>query len=381
MVKLFETIGSKLKLAGDQSRQYVEAAFWLLVWLLVSPLVMICIKHLTSTPELHFPYPWLLIGFTNLGTFLLLSASTFCFPKLWHDQSSRDEVQWRYASVLGLLQGFEVGIGATMIYRISLALRTEIHMLGPVFMFAGGCAFGIEKPKLQLILAVIFVTTGGMLACYGSLTWQGLEMVPLALLMSLISTIRWVLTQKWLAPAVAVSMLGAPGAAEAKSSSALVLALRMSPATSIVGFCTAFIRETGAYTGLLQQPHAGQVGLLLCGISLGVSFILLAEMRAVQLTSALLLSFFVPFHNVLVILTDVLIKGTRVSVVNWFGIMMCAVATGFYSLARKESKKDWEAAAAVEQTERVFYHSTANQQGTTSETSHCHVRASSQSPA
>mmetsp|Transcript_1727 Transcript_1727/g.1789 ORF Transcript_1727/g.1789 Transcript_1727/m.1789 type:complete len:378 (+) Transcript_1727:84-1217(+) len=370
MAKLSEMINNTRKLARDHFGEYVEAAFWLVVWLLVSPLVMFSIKHLTSAQELHFPYPWLLIGFSNLGTFLLLSASVLCFPKLWPDRSSRDEVHWKYASVLGILQGFEVGIGATIIYKISLALRTEIHMLSPVFMFIVGCSCGIERPTVQLVLAVVFVAIGGLLVCYGSLTWEGLNLVPLALVMALISTLRWVLTQKWLAPILAANLFGA---SRARSASAPILALRMSPATSLVGFCVALAQERGAFAGLLHQPHAGQVVLLLCAISLGVSCILVAEMRAVQLTSALLMSFFVPFHNVTVILMDVVVKGARVSVVNWLGIVMVAIATGFYSLARKESRRDLTAPPG-HQTAALSYRSTGDQQTMGGEVSRCLFR-------
>merc|ERR1719253_857361 len=112
----------------------------------------------------------------------------------------------------------------------------------------------------------------------------------------------------------------------------------MSPMTSLVGFLVAAVREPAAFAGLLHLPFPKEVAVLVLAISFGVSLMLVAEMRACQLTSALLLAFLVPFHNVSVILLDASWKGTKVSTLNWLGIVLCALATGCYSTARKEDK-------------------------------------------
>jgi len=309
-----------------QHARYVEAVFWIMVWLVTSPLVMASIKTVTSTSSLNFPYPWMLVGLTNVGTGIFCLA-LYYVPGCLREADFERPVPWKNAAALGLMQGVEVGIGAEILFRISLTLRTEMHMLTPALMFVFGLAFGIESFDPRLILSVSVVTLGGLLASYGTMTWEGLELVPLLLLASLISTLRWVLTQKWLAP------LG-----EQLKPSPIMLALRMSPTTAFVGFVVAAMREPGAYQGLLHLPYPGKIagGLLL--ISFGICVMLVAELRAVQLTSALLLGFLVPFHNVSVILLDASVRGTKVSGINWIGIVLCAVASGFYSTARKEDK-------------------------------------------
>lgn len=312
-----------------QHGRYVEALGWALLWLVVSPLVMTSIKTLVSSTSLSFPYPWMLIGFSNLGTWICCHALRLVPGCLKDSEDVETNVPWKQAAALGLLQGFEVGIGADIIHRISLTLRTEIHMLCPAIMFVFALAVGIEKFKPQLVLSVVVVTIGGLMSSYGTLTWEGADLVPLALLASMMSTVRWVLTQKWLAP------LG-----EAGRPTPIVLALRMSPITSFVGFLVAAVREPAAYQGLLFLPSPEKVACLLVIISLGVCFMLVAEMRVVQLTSALLLGFLVPFHNVSVILLDVSMKGAKVSGFNWMGIVLCAAASGFYAMARKEDSKD-----------------------------------------
>jgi len=318
-----------------QHAQYVEAAVWTLVWLVISPCVMLSIKTLTSDSAYNFPYPWMLIGFSNMGTWLVCQALYWMPSSIrWKGLQMADgqaAVPWRHAVAIGLLQGFEVGLGADIIHRISLTLRTEINMLCPAFMFLFGLAVGTEVFNTTLLFSIGIVTIGGLLASYGTMTYEGLDMVPLALLASVFSGIRWVLTQKWLSPQ-----------GEAKPSP-ILLALRMSPFTGLVGFAVAAVREPNAYKaifeGLYPIPYPYQVTGLLACISVGVCVILVAEMRVVQLTSALLLGVMVPFHNVSVILMDVAMKGATVSHLNWIGIGLCAVASGFYFIARTEQQK------------------------------------------
>jgi len=296
---------------------------------------MLTIKTLTSDSALNYPYPWMMIGFSNMGTWLVCQALYWMPSSIrWKGLQIADgqaTVPWRHAIAIGVLQGVEVGLGADIIKRISLALRTEILMLCPALMFFFGLAAGTETFNLKLLISVGIVTIGGLLASYGTMTYEGLEMVPVALVASVLSGIRWVLTQKWLSP------LG-----EAKPSP-ILLALRMSPFTGLVGFAVATFREPHAYLALFvplyRLPNPYKVSALIACISVGVCVILVAEMRVVQLTSALLLGIMVPFHNLSVIFMDVAMKGTNVSHLNWFGIGLCAVASGFYFIARTEQQK------------------------------------------
>jgi drug/metabolite transporter (DMT)-like permease len=309
-----------------QHGNFVEAGVWALLWLVASPIAMESIKTLTSSPLLEFPYPWMLVGFTNMGIWIFCSLWRFV-PRFVPEVENEVVISWSHSLALGFLQGLEVGIGADILHRISVTLRTEIHMLCPALMFIFGVVSGVEPLDPRLVLAIGAVTVGGLLASYGTMTWEGLNLVPLALLASLFSTVRWVLTQKWLSPS------------GQRKPSPVVFALRMSPMTALVGFLVAVVREPAAYAGLLHLPFPGEVTSLLLVISFCVSLMLVAEMRVVQLTSALLLAFLVPFHNISVILLDTFLKGSKVSVLNWIGIVLCALATGCYSAARQDKKE------------------------------------------
>jgi len=316
----------KLQAMTRQQRMASEAVAWITVWLVASPLVMMCIKTLMSSENLNFPFPWLLIGFSNLGTWAICSLLQ-CMLGSLQEADCTVAVPWKMACVLGSLQGFQVGIGAEIIHKMSITLRTEIYMLGPVFMFVGAVFAGLEKMEPRVVLSVIGVTLGGLLASRGSMTADGLALVPLFLLMALFETSRWVLTQKWLSS----------GAHEKPSP--ITLARRMSPMTALVGFVVAFAREPGCYQSLPMLPYPWKVASLLCMISIVVCLMLISEMRVVQLTSAVCLSFMYPVHNIIVILLDASVKGTKIAPLNWMGIVLCAVASGFYSNARLQNKE------------------------------------------
>jgi drug/metabolite transporter (DMT)-like permease len=289
-----------------------------------SPTVVNCIKDLTSNESLAFPYPWLLVGFTNLITCVFATASIQILPKkILPDANPDAVVPWKYAAVLGVMQGIEVGMGADILHRLSITMRTEIMMLAPAFMFVCGLLLGIESFTPTRTLATVAVTIGGMLASYGTMTWEGIELVPWAVLMCIFGALRWSLTQKWLSP----NRHGKP--------STVVLCARLSPFTALVGFVVSAFHNHGSYAALLSLPNPKQVALLLCLIGFGVFILIVSELRIVQLTSALLLGFFVPFHCVSLILIDVVARGTHMSQWNWLGVMLCSVATGLFAITHK----------------------------------------------
>jgi hypothetical protein len=308
-----------------QNDRLMEAMLWIGVWLVTSPTIIASIKILTTKSSGAFPYPWLLTGFINSCAFVFCNALCH-LPIFLPEVDSQSKIPWLYAGPLGVLQGIEVGIGAVLLADLSITLRTEIHMLAPAFVFLLTLCAGLESPEPRLCLSILFVTIGGLLASYNTMTWEGLALVPLALLASLLSTVRWVLTQKWLSPASG----GKP--------SPINLTARMSPFTALTALLGAFVFERDAVMAMLHLPQPGRVALLILAVSLMVCILMVSEMRVVQLASALLFGFLVPFHNVTVILLDASIRGAKVSGVNWGGIMLCAVGTGFYLLSRKSSK-------------------------------------------
>jgi hypothetical protein len=310
----------------------LEACLWIALWLITSPLIIACIKTLTTTSSLNFPYPWLLIGFTNGGTWILCYIMQW-FPKYFPETSMESNIPWKFGALLGSIQGVEVGIAAIIIQKLSITLRTEIHMLSPAFIFVLAVVFGLESLDARICFSVFFVTIGGSIASYGNMTSEGLELVPFAFVSAILSTLRWVLTQKWISPG-----------GQSKPSP-ISVTLRIAPFTAFVGFVVAVVQEPQGYEGLFFLPHPGEVAGLLILISTCVCVLVVSELRVVQLTSALLFGFLVPLHNASIILLDASLKGTKVSRLSWSGILLCAIATCFYLTARRRAKEDLSSVA------------------------------------
>jgi len=296
--------------------------------MLAAPAIIASIKHLTSDPALGFDYPWLLIGITNSGVSLFCLVLSY-FPNFLPgvELSSQTSIPWKYTAPLGLMQGVEVGIGAVLLANLTITMRTEILMLCPGFTFVFSVVAGLETLELRLCMSILLGTVGGVLASYNTMTWEGIKLAPLAILAGLSSTVRWVLMQKWLTPAGWVKP------------SPISLALRMSPFSGLLGFAVALVLERDGFSALLHLPQLGYASCLLVGISFLICLLVIAEMRVVQLTSALLLGFMVPFHNVIVILLDASNRSMqKISSTNCAGILLCTVATGFYLVARQEAQ-------------------------------------------
>lgn len=297
----------------------------MIVWLVASPCVIAVIKHLTSNKLLAFPYPWLLVGFSNVGVWVLCSIVQY-MPGTPLDNTV--QVPWSKGLPMGLMQGVEIGIGTEILHQISITLRTEILMLCPALMFIATYFAGLERLEPRIVLAVTAVTIGGLMSCYGTMTSTGLTLVPIALFGSLISTGRWVFTQKWLSVSCGDS-----------KPSPITLVQRMAPMTALVGFVVAYIRHPGCYQTLPALPHPTMVACLLSTIALLVCLMVFAEMRVVQLTSALMIAFMCPVHNISVIFMDASVRGTKIYAVNWIGIVVCALASGFYTRERLQDKE------------------------------------------
>jgi hypothetical protein len=309
-----------------QHSQFVGVAAWICIWFVASPTVINFIKILTSTQTLEFPHPWMLVVFVSASVWLFSTLALY-LPANWLPHESADVViPWKQAAVLGCLVGIEVGLGNDILRRISITMRTEIVMLCPVFMFLCGILMGVESFTPRLGLAVASATVGGVLAAYGSISWEGIHLVPWAFVVAILGAFRWTLTQKWLSPA-----------GQTKPS-ALVLSARCQPFTALVGLVMCTFHDRDAFAKLIYLPYPETVALLCFAIGFGVFITTISEMCIVQMTSALRLAFFVPFHNVLLIFMDAAIRGSPISQLNCIGLILCAVSMVVLAMARSDKK-------------------------------------------
>jgi drug/metabolite transporter (DMT)-like permease len=307
-----------------QPFRHSEATFWIVVWLSISPMILFSVKHITNDRELAFPYPFLLTGSCNLVIFVVGSL-LLKFPGV--NQKNDSQVSWQMATVLGVINGVEVGVGNTVVKYLSLSLRQELHMMSPALMYLCGRVFGLEHYNPMVTLAVLLMTFGGMLSVWGRVHVGNIPMFLLAIVSAVCSVIRWNLTQK---------MLALEGKVEKPS--AFVLAVRQSLATACA--CLAISSCFEDVPPMMLLPHVDKVAKIVIGIGCGLCVMCMAEMRTVQLTSALFVAFFAPIHNVSIIVLDVIVKGAHVSGINWLGIICVTIATALYMRTRQKEVVD-----------------------------------------
>lgn len=302
-----------------------EAAFWIIVWLTISPVILFSIKHLSTDRQLAFPYPFLMTGACNLVVFVVGSL----FVKLLGYDQREGQASWQWAGLLGVIQGVEVGLGNTVVKYLSLSLRQELLMMSPALMYVGGRAFGLEHYNPTVTLAVILMTCGGMLSTWGRIHMGSTPMLAIAIMSTICSVIRWNLTQK---------MLASNKVDKVDKPSSLVLTVRQSLATC----CTCLLISSCVedVPTLMVMPHAQEVALYVFGIGCGLCLMCLAEMRTVQLTSALFIAFVAPIHNVSIILLDVSMRGAHVRGINWLGIICVSLATCLYIRTRQSENAE-----------------------------------------
>lgn len=320
----------------------LEAIFWVAVWMIVSPAIIIQIRNLIATPEYDFPYSWGFLGFSNFVTYAAAWVIIQILDRFNGGETSAVSIDWNKGHALGVLQGLEVGLGAVVIRAVSVELRTEIHMMAPAIMYVGGLAVGLETTAPTLVFSVLCITAGGLMSISGHMGGDNTMMlVPVAILAGLCATSRWVLTQYWLAPK------GSP-----LRPSPLLLLCRMSPATGLTGLIGAAIFEPAMYSSVTSLPDPQAVWIRILFIGISVVLMISAELRVVQLTSALLLGMLTPIHNLTIIVYGILHgNSSQVTPLNWAGIALCTVATVLYSHARHTQAKHMCVAEAREPAE------------------------------
>jgi len=314
----------------------LEAAFWYSLWMVIAPIMVFSIKDLLNNDELHFSYSFGFLGCSNFMTWVLASVTILVAKQTGHEGQlgiTNATVKWKHAGSLGVLQALEVGLGARMLELVSVTLRTEVRMLVPLFQYAGGLALGLERLQAHLVFCIVVLAVGGCLAVTGSISFReaadGLPVLLIATSGLSISVLKWALSQRWLAP---------KGSAERPST--LIMLRRMSLATSACGLVAAAFLEPAMYDGgLTALPRPGAVFGRLLMIGMIVLVMGSAEVRAVQLTSALTFAVLQPLHNLIVILADQLMGGSRpLSLIAWIGCLLCFLAAVKYAEERNACK-------------------------------------------
>jgi len=351
-------------MALPRARPYSEVILWLSIWFFDSPTVVFLLKGVLE----DFPYPVLLTALTNVVTCIVILGFIQVYDLLSHFQKTKDaaagglfteggatgsqavlpeEVSWANSAFLGALQGVEISLANFVLHKLSVALRTELLMTLPLMMFTVACLAGLERPRRMLTLAITLITLGGVLSTSGALKSSNIWVVAVVLLQGLIAVVRWVWTQKCL------------GSDRENAPSPLRLAGRIVPFTSAIALAGAWFCEPSGFSVLLHRSFTREILGRVIASGCGVAVLMIAELRVVQLTSALLFGIFVPLHNVFIILLGVFLRHSIVTKLNWFGIFVLSCGTGLYTYGRRTEDTEPANTAQNPKDKTLDYHSFA----------------------
>jgi solute carrier family 35 protein C2 len=98
----------------------------------------------------------------------VLVAGIMC--KLWNLYINHQIINWNLFKKLipiGILTGFDYGLSNLSLVFVTVTVYTIVKSVVPLFIMIISFITGVLKPKLSLILSVVFITIGIMLTLFG----------------------------------------------------------------------------------------------------------------------------------------------------------------------------------------------------------------------
>lgn len=141
----------------------------LISYFALSIAVSCVIKYILDEKYVNFPFPLLLTSSISLFHSILSTILIWCYytePRTRFTHLICDSTKHYFRKVLpcGIAGSIEIGLSNLSFIFVALSLYTMIKSSSPIFILLTSFAFGLEKPKLNLIVIIIIIASGIMLA-------------------------------------------------------------------------------------------------------------------------------------------------------------------------------------------------------------------------
>mmetsp|Transcript_73621 Transcript_73621/g.239702 ORF Transcript_73621/g.239702 Transcript_73621/m.239702 type:complete len:434 (+) Transcript_73621:108-1409(+) len=299
------------------------------VWWMAAILVIMEIKQ-TVTPEGIFPYPFALTSIVQpccgFAAYLL---------SLFYNRRRRPSppLSWTELAMLlalGGLQGFEIGLTNKALEFLTVAGRTMVSSTSVLFMMATARMWGLERLGLLRLCSAALLLLGGFFQGYGQQSDKSSNIVGIMMqaVSMLLSSQRWALAQFILQRSPLDSALG--------QISKLQLLSRTLPVTGLVCLPLAIWLEPGAYTYVnLMQPV---LHFRVVVIAAALTAMLYAELKLVNLLSAVAFNVLATIHQIPIVLAGVLLQHNHVDLTSTYGFAACLLGALVYAAARHQDR-------------------------------------------
>lgn len=338
-----------------------ETIICAVIWFVLPPMMMKASDEVLT--RLEFPCPWLALTFSHAGGAGFLSLAELALTRLpiapgqcdsceilslssrgqvtlQAQTQEEQKVYYIKIAILVLIQALEIGCGNLAQEGISLAMRTEVHMLTPAVVLLALVYLRKLSPSRGLYIWIFCATVGGMLAVPG---FPGRISVGQPLMLVLAIFVRGLVLAKWI---VAQEWLISPFAVKPPL---MQLGVRILGGAALVGLLVSFIFQRDCF-GLAVARLPGQLLLFFLVLSLSRALHMAAELRMLQLTSIMLLGFLHPFRYVALDVLGVFASSNgSLPVVQLVGVAVCVVAGIGYQQTASDTMRP-----AVNKYEEVY---------------------------
>lgn len=345
-------------------------------------------KFILGESYLNFPYPLLATALSTLIHFLLSGLILWIHyaPRSSLDSglASQRHFTWlpldrseylRKVIPCGLAAGCDIGISNTSLRFVTLSLYTLVKSSSPIFSLLFSFIFGIEKPRVFLILIMLVIGVGVLLSTLPSdhpvkpdplspVDWSMLKGTLIVLSASLFGGLRWTLTQLLL---TRPSKLTSTSTYELASKDAempmelapnhepdhtvsrgrlyffspLLAIYQVSPIISLTCIVLSALFENWSSFStsvfFVDSSKFGMISLILVAFALLTFGLLLSEFLFISATSVLTLSVAGMFKEILVIALSMLIFGDYLSWLNYLGLGVSLAGIASYQCYRYHS--------------------------------------------
>ncbi len=269
-----------------------------------------------------------------------------------------DSVMFWIVIPIGACTAFDVMLSNSSLLFINLSMYTIIKSSYCVDVYAIGILYGLEKFRYWVMISILLVSCGLALAVYSNakVNYMGIGMCLMA---SLFAAVRWVLTQYLFK-------------VDASCKNVFVALYHIAPASAFCLIPVSFVmewerlKESTFYT---DHALGLRVILCVCGGGIIAFWLLILEIKLLEMTSSLTMGILGHCKEVLQIVLAVIIFGEKLTHINITGLAICLAALIWYKYLTHMYKEEEDSYLPVSQVEDESnkggsYHDSGNDHGT-----------------
>eukprot|EP00873_Tetraselmis_striata_P009309 jgi/Tetstr1/429573/TSEL_019473.t1 len=286
----------------------------------------------------QFVVQWALSGFV---------LSLTCYP------SAREKLSWREWAVQvvpnATSTGLDIGLSNRSLAFITVSFYTMCKSTVPLWLLCFAFAFRVERPSWGLF-GVMVTISGGLLLLVAGETQFHLVGFLMVMSAALLSGFRWTVTQMLLQPKVDPSQPPQkdPEANthdhDSTGASPVSVMYKLLPVmcltVTIMSLTTEDIGNMFAHSIYFATPHNALISMTLVFLGACIAFFMVwAEFKVIQETSAVTFMVAGTFKEVVTVMFSVIIFGDEFHFINGMGLLVLLCGVGLFNYLKLQKLK------------------------------------------